>query len=140
MPDGPGAPRQSDLKRAISTAYYALFHAIARNGADLLVGVDPERAETAWRQTYRALDHGSAKNACAGLRALSFPPALIRCGEAFVALQEARHQADYDPDYRTNTSEAGFFVTQSEDAIAGLDSADRKDRVAFAVRLLLRVR
>ena len=34
----PQKPRQSDLKRAISTAYYALFHAMARNAADMLVG------------------------------------------------------------------------------------------------------
>ena len=35
---GPGAPRQSDLRRAVSTAYCALFHCLARSSADTLVG------------------------------------------------------------------------------------------------------
>ena len=39
-------PRQSDLKRSISTAYYALFHAIAKDAADLLVGAGTMRART----------------------------------------------------------------------------------------------
>ena len=51
-------PRQADLKRAISTAYYALFHAMAKNAADLLVGVGSNRPDKAWTQTYRALQHG----------------------------------------------------------------------------------
>ena len=29
-------PRQADLRRAISTAYYALFHAMAKDAADML--------------------------------------------------------------------------------------------------------
>jgi len=31
-------PRQSDLERALSTAYYAMFHAMCRNCADCLIG------------------------------------------------------------------------------------------------------
>ncbi len=63
-------PRQADLKRAISTAYYALFHAIARDAADLLVGTGKDRPDKAWKQVYRALDHGPAKTACGQLRGL----------------------------------------------------------------------
>ena len=37
-PPATGAPRQSSLRRAISTAYYALFHAILTDVADQLVG------------------------------------------------------------------------------------------------------
>ena len=39
----PQKPRQADLKRAVSTAYYALFHAMAKDAADMLVGVGPSR-------------------------------------------------------------------------------------------------
>jgi hypothetical protein len=69
-----GRPRQSDLKRAISTAYCALFHEVARNGADRLVGTGQDPADKAWRHTYRALNHGDARNACKLLRGLGFPP------------------------------------------------------------------
>lgn len=33
-----GRPRQADLRRAISAAYYALFHALCRCCADTLAG------------------------------------------------------------------------------------------------------
>jgi len=33
-----GAPRQADLRRAISSAYYAVFHAIMAEAADDFVG------------------------------------------------------------------------------------------------------
>ena len=33
-----GSPKQSDLKRAQSTAYNAMFHALCRNCADTVVG------------------------------------------------------------------------------------------------------
>ena len=57
-----GRPRQADLRRAISTAYYALFHTLAGNCANLLVGGRAStRTRQAWRQLYRALDHGQVK-------------------------------------------------------------------------------
>jgi hypothetical protein len=33
-----GAPRQADLRRAVSSVYYGLFHAILTAAADLFVG------------------------------------------------------------------------------------------------------
>ena len=49
---------QASLRRAISTAYYAVFHSLARIAADLIVGTDRNEA---WHQAHRALEHGSAK-------------------------------------------------------------------------------
>jgi uncharacterized protein (UPF0332 family) len=136
----PGKPRQADLKRAISTAYYALFHAIARDAADLLVGVGANRAEKACNQTYRSLEHGTARNACRQLRNTGFPLALCGCGDTFVQLQELRHAADYDPAYRTSRSDALAVVAAAEVAIAALKASGRRDRRAFAVQLLLKRR
>ncbi len=48
----PKKPRQADLKRAISTAYYALFHAMAKDASDMLVGVGLNRPDRAWTHTY----------------------------------------------------------------------------------------
>lgn len=135
-----GRPRQSDLKRAISTAYYALFHALAKECADRLAGNGRNRPDKAWRQTYRALNHGDAKKACAQLRTLGFPAELIRVGDAFRDLQEARHQADYDPTHRVSRTDALAAIASAEDGLAKLRSASTKYRVAFAVLLLLRAR
>ena len=61
MESGAPQPTQADLRRAVSTAYYTLFHCLAGTAADLLTGAnrDPE-----WHQVYRALEHGKAKSAC----------------------------------------------------------------------------
>ena len=51
-----GRPRKESLARAISSAYYALFHAVAEFCGRELVGVwapwEP------FRHVYRSLDHG----------------------------------------------------------------------------------
>lgn len=134
-----GQARQSDLKRAISTAYYALFHALAKECADRLVGTG-ERSDQAWRQTYRSLNHGDARSACATLNALGFPSGIKDVGHHFRSLQENRHRADYDPFHRVNRTDARTAIARAEDAIAKLKATDKKDRTAFAVLLLFKHR
>ena len=56
----PRKPTQANLRRAVSTAYYAVFHLLARTAADLLIG---RTHNSAWHLAYRALEHGNAKNA-----------------------------------------------------------------------------
>lgn len=131
-------PRQSDLKRGISTAYYALFHAIARSNADRLVGTGASRPEKAWVQAYRALEHGAAKTACQQVPNLGFPPGLVVVAQAFVALQESRHRADYDPVFRVSRQDAQAAIGQAEVAIRELRRSALHDRNAFAVLLLMR--
>ena len=136
----PRRPRQADLKRAISTAYYTLFHAMAQDAADVLVGVGTDRPDTAWTQVYRGLQHGEAKNACMQVRNLDFPAGVVTCAEAFVLLQERRHSADYDPNHRVLRADALRAIGLAETAIDALGSAPRKDRRAFAVLLLFKKR
>lgn len=137
----PKKPRQADLRRSISTAYYALFHALAKSGADLLVGTTKAyRSEKAWQQMYRAIDHGRARTASEAARNLGFPQALKDCADAFVELQKARHDADYDPLYRPARHDAQLAVVRARDAIAKLRSAPVKHRRAFAVQLLMQKR
>jgi uncharacterized protein (UPF0332 family) len=135
-----GRPRQSDLRRAVSTAYYALFHAFAQDAANLLTGVGTNRAAKAWSQVYRSLEHGFAKNACKQVASLGFPQSLRHCADAFVRLQESRHKADYDPDERLDLVDVLFAIWLAENAISQLRSAERRDRRAFAVHLLLKKR
>ncbi|MEX2647574.1 MAG: hypothetical protein WD673_01015 [Alphaproteobacteria bacterium] len=136
----PKKPRQADLKRAISTAYYALFHALAQNAADCLAGTGAKRPAKAWSQAYRALEHGFAKSACEQARSLGFPPTICSCADAFVTLQQARHDADYDPHYRVLRDEALAAIALAEQAIQDLKASARSDRLGFAVQLLLKKR
>ena len=47
IPTGQGKPRNTDLRRAVSTAYYAMFHCLAHSTLRLarisLIGNFPER-------------------------------------------------------------------------------------------------
>lgn len=136
----PKRPRQADLRRAISTAYYALFHAMAKDAADMLVGVGPNRPDKAWTHTYRSLQHGDAKSACEAVRNLNFPNTIKTCADAFVALQQKRHDADYDPDYRVLRADALDAIQLAEDAIRDLKASPKRDRRAFAVQILMKKR
>jgi uncharacterized protein (UPF0332 family) len=133
-------PRQADLKRAVSTAYYALFHALAKDAADLLVGVGGNRSDTAWSQVYRSLQHGDAKNACEGFRNLKPEPPFKLCADIFVTLQQKRHDADYDPNCRVLRSEAIELIDMAELAIGNLKASPKRDRREFAVSLLMKKR
>ena len=137
-----GRPRQSDLCRAVSCAYYAMFHTLAGCCADMLVGATRAgRSQQAWRQTYRALEHGHAKNQCSNTRILSrFPPEIQDLGEHFVDMQRRRHYADYDPETDLDRSAVMTFIDDTERVIAGFENLGARDRRAFAVYVLLRNR
>ena len=141
---GPGAPKQSDLRRAVSTAYYALFHCLARNCADTLVGRTPGyRSEPAWRRVYRALEHGHARSQCSRPTIRTFPPQIGLLAEVFVDMQSKRHQADYDPqspEGRWIKSDVEEEINSAANAIEEFDSAPLRDRQAFAVFVLLKNR
>lgn len=138
---GRGKPSQVSLRRATSSAYYAMFHCLARNGADLLVGgASATRSKHAWRQTYRALEHGFAKSACNDGVVSKFPQAIEDFANIFVLMQEKRHAADYDPVIRLGKSEVAANIKAAHDAIVGFATTPAKDRRAFAAHVLFKKR
>jgi uncharacterized protein (UPF0332 family) len=102
----PRRPRQASLRRAVSTAYYALFH--------LLI----QEATRNWKRAQqrqllaRAFEHGRMKVACdkkrtdlnTFMRRVPQPPANQRTipqhlhvvVNTFIEAQQQRHTADYD--------------------------------------------
>ena len=79
VPAGSGRPRQVDLRRAVSTAYYGMFHALCGSNADTLVGAAPPMQGTnPWVHAYRALEHGLAKERLGQYQSNSNMPADIR--------------------------------------------------------------
>lgn len=136
----PKRPRQADFRRAVSTSYYAMFHALAQDCADRLVGTSSSRSDPAWRQVYRGLDHGPAKKACEQAGNLGFPDAIRRFAFEFIDVQDERHRADYDPGRRYTRAEVQDLVSRAEQAVADLRAASRNDRTAFAALALIRRR
>ena len=100
------------------------------------------RSEPAWKQTYRALDHGHAKGQCLRLPRLKkkFPPAIRNFSEMFVEMQNERHLADYDPTVVFNRAEILQRIEETENIIRQFEKVDRKDRRAFAILVLLKFR
>lgn len=65
---------QTDINRAASTHYYALFHELAWTCATLFIGDKPVKdGQRAWQQVYRALEHKTSKDKCRGLYISKFP-------------------------------------------------------------------
>lgn len=109
-----GAVPQVSLRRAISAAYYGLFHYLLADAADGLVG-KTKRTDPSYGIVYRAFEHGRMRDRAG--RAINLPVKAartlgisafsdhVRNGAAiFVALQIERHKADYDPNFRPNLS------------------------------------
>jgi uncharacterized protein (UPF0332 family) len=137
-----GKPVQAHLRRAVSTAYYALFHKLALCCADLLIGSSgAKRSKPAWNQVYRSLEHGLAKQACEDKKTMAqFPAEIQDFANMFVAMQIERHDADYDPDKRFFKSAVIFSIAACSVTIDDLATAPIKDRRAFAVWVLFRKR
>ena len=132
-------PYQADMRRAVSAAYYALFHAVAAAAADTLIGATAgQRSSVTWRRVYRSLDHGFAKAQCLARGSTPIPTALRDTADAFVQLQELRHDADYDPFVSFLLEDVRAHIVQANSAISHLAEASVADRQAFAAWLVFR--
>lgn len=139
---GKGKPTQVNLRRAVSSTYYALFHCLARDSADLLVGGSgADRSKPAWAQVYRAVNHGQAKDACRnGQMIQKFPKKVEDFANLFVTMQKKRHSADYDPFERFTKSEVVQDIATVRSALAAFRTVPTKDRRAFCTYLLFKTR
>ena len=136
---GPGRPTQARLRRAVSTAYYAMFHCLAAAAADLFIG---RQRTPAWHRVYRALDHGRARNACREVRTMrEFPSEVREFAKQLVVLQKARQQADYALDAEAyRKSDVLVYITSAEAAIAAFERANVGAKRSFAAHVLFRQR
>jgi hypothetical protein len=143
-----GRPRSASLRRAVSTAYYAVFHALCRTCTDRLVGWSkPWEVVT---PVFRALDHyHTARALLQG--PLAADPEFLRLGLAFKELQAAREWADYNPEPRPEFEQrmrASPFTREEalaliDTAVKAIDIIDRLDepaRLRLATRLVARTR
>ncbi|MGD0024006.1 MAG: hypothetical protein ABSC37_05135 [Xanthobacteraceae bacterium] len=133
-----GRPRRTSLRRAISSAYYALFHALAALCANRLVGYS--KPWDVYAPIYRTLDHGRAKDVFKRMSA-SHGPDIASIGQTFILLQERRHTADYDPSpFPFNRKETLDLVEQARLAITRIDGLTDEERLLVATQLIARTR
>ncbi|MCB1455059.1 MAG: hypothetical protein KDJ48_12810 [Nitratireductor sp.] len=139
---GKRRPKQANLRRAISTAYYALFHALCNNCANCFVGKGSDYPRAAWRRAYRSLNHGFAKEACnhtkkEKLRVLEkFPLEIQDFAYQFYTMQLKRHDADYDPYFTATKSGVMSDIIAVRKAVSDFEAAPLLDRRAFSTWVL----
>jgi hypothetical protein len=125
-------PRNVDLKRAISTVYYAIFHELAKRCSDTLIG--PRYRETAaWARVYRSLEHGKLrqefKRLSAQTRNNQSDAIIGELAIVFVELQEYRHFADYDPGQSQLSRIGVIAMIKRTDAVIEAMSLLSKERL-----------
>ena len=139
----PARPKQASLKRAVSTAYYALFHAVAYECVDQTIGWN-FRSDRYWdtlSTLYRAVDHGAAKRIINNVRGDPRSSAELKgLARNFVDLQAGRIQADYDPRPSFLRADASQFVAQADDAVRELRALPKDVKRDLAVQILSKQR
>ena len=137
---GRGRVRSVFVRRAISDAYYALFHALAHMCADTLVGSTRRRSE-AWRRIYRTLDHTQVREELRRPEVKAIHPMLVDFAADFARLQDARHVADYDPApaFRRR-DDALALLNVAETAISDIEALPADARLELSAALVAKRR
>jgi len=144
----PRRPKQANLRRAISSAYYGLYHYLVHKAGQALIGTHPERL--GFRQaTARAFDHGAMRSACKAFELGNWPAGikapLANVGSVPVPLQQIclmfkdvqRHSADYDLAQRFTRTDVLATVRQIESAINGFEALNEPAWKQFFLLALL---
>lgn len=143
-----GQPRQVDIRRAISAAYYALFHAASIEAADNLVGARNRNTQR-YGLVYRSVDHGTLRKLCEEVQRPrlaekfrhlepegGFASGIKGFAAAIVELQRKRQDADYDPLIRFSRTEARLVISGGRTALARFKATSEDQRLIFGSLLL----
>jgi hypothetical protein len=135
-------PRSGAAKRrAVSSAYYAAFHALMwLCASEMLPDGDIDSAD--FERVYRGIDHGPMKNAFQTNSPLKQTVVLREIGTDLIQLQEARMIADYSPPRRNLFDRASVkeHIARARSVVSRLDSLADRDRQTLAVHLLFQAR
>jgi hypothetical protein len=147
-PSSVGPPRQVDVRRAISAAYYGVFHAILAAAADQFIG-PTRRASSQYGLVYRSVSHDQFRRLCEEIKkstlsrrysshapANGFGSNIVAFAAAAMELQEKRYSADYDPLIRFKQSDAMLAVQTARAALRRFEKASGNRRRAFLGLLL----
>lgn len=136
-----GAPQYASLRRAVSTAYYALFHAILERFAASLISPDGGDAES-YSLVYRTLDHATLKRVFEqDASGAVLGAGVAKIGNVFLHLQTARIMADYDPsEFPFGISQVLELVGQARESSQAMRDLPRGEVLRLAARLIAKRR
>lgn len=141
-----------DLRRAISAAYYAVFHATLAAAADQYVGAS-KRTTSHYGLVYRSVDHKDISDVCLEVRRPQLSAKLSRYApsggfdadtkayaNAVTELKQRRDDADYNPLIRVKSSDAQLALRTAYSALHHLRTMQVASREAFLGLLLFKAR
>jgi hypothetical protein len=131
---GSGAPRQVDLRRAISSAYYGVFHAILTAAADNFVG-RARRSSAQYALAYRSIDHRSLRDLCDEVsrpvvrsRYRPYVPISGFGNDIRAFANSGRYAADYGPALNLTSAEARASIGAARGALGHLQNVPDSER------------
>ena len=122
----PRRPLQASLRRGVSAAYYAIFHMLVDEAVNRMIAAPRHPIRNCLRRAFShsnmntvaqqfATDSVSPKLS-PGLNGQPLPPKLMQVAEAFVDLQQARHEADYNTAQRFSRRDVLDLIDQADQA------------------------
>jgi hypothetical protein len=142
------------LRRAVSTAYYALFHGLIDEATRRTFGAGPARLGDRHRLS-RWYSHGELRTVSQWVIRLSRgeavpdtvaalldvpSPDLVEVARAFVLLQEARHEADYDHTADLAEADALAAIVRARNALDRLSTLGTSVRTTIFLSYCLAAR
>ncbi len=138
-------PKQVNLRRAVSSGYYALFHLLTTEASGLYV---TDRRRLA--QIVRTYNHTEMKKVSTffannklpraiqpAVGAYVTPPRLQNVAQAFIDLQEARHEADYNLSHELTRGQALALVRRVQQAFEDWNQVRKTDDARLYLACLL---
>jgi uncharacterized protein (UPF0332 family) len=141
----PRRPRQASLRRAISTAYYALFHLlISEASAKLVTNASHRRlvsrtfTHAEMLKTSRSFAGGTLPDKFDSVTGgMPVPAQLRNVAQAFANLQQLRHEADYNLATSFTRDQAKDLVDQAAQAFSDWQSVRKSDYANLYLSCLL---
>jgi uncharacterized protein (UPF0332 family) len=133
----PTDPKQASLRRAVSTAYYALFHLLIDEAVSKWA-VERQRSALA-----RTFEHGKMQKICDEIvkrvkSGADLPTELSTVAHNFIQLQEHRHTADYDNSKQWSRTDVKNVLTLATDAFDAWLAISANDKAQdFLLQLFL---
>lgn len=149
----PKKPRQANLRRAVSTAYYAVFHYLVDEVCCAQIGTQNSQKEHR-HALARAFVHTSMKDACTSFSSGTLKASIIKglprdakgnypipkeikdIARTFLELQEKRHLADYDLSERFQKLEVLRLIEQTKTHVEKFRSLSVTDTRKFFLACL----
>lgn len=149
---GTSPPSDAQLRRAVSTAYYALFHRVLQAAAQRFMGPNQENS-AGYALIYRSFDHRHIRTVCEALNVHTLKdnikrqlgrhavsPDMRNFANTFSLLQDARHLADYDPESIFLPTDVLSLIGSANAAIEAFDRVAAGEQTDVLALMLVRVR